>query len=78
MTTYIIQQYTGRQYEPIPEGNFVSFDAALAGLQELENNLGWRDLRIIASYSRTDLSGMLMIGNDAHEILYVGQSGETS
>lgn len=47
MTTYTIQQRTQYQYEPIQEGDFDSAEAAISAMHELENNLGWRNLRIV-------------------------------
>ncbi len=46
--TYIIQQHTGRQYEDIPEGEFQTAEEATAAMGNLESNLGWRSMRIVA------------------------------
>ena len=47
---YIIEQFTGYQFEPIPEGDFDTEEEATKVMQILENNLGWSDMRV----SRTD------------------------
>lgn len=49
--TYIIEcLYTvgaGHHWEPIPDGTFASEAEAIAGMTELENELGWRGLRVV-------------------------------
>ncbi len=45
--TYQVQQCTGYQYEPIPEGDFETAEEALASMRALESNLGWRNLRVV-------------------------------
>ena len=47
---YIIEQFTGYQFEPIPEGEFATEDEAIKAMQILENDLGWSDMRV----SQTD------------------------
>lgn len=72
-TTYTIQQYTGHQYEAIQDGDFETAKAAIAGMRELETNLGWRDLRVVADEGeRYNLSGRLLTGDDAHEVIEYG------
>ena len=51
--TYEIQQHTGYQFEPVPNGDFETADGAIAGMNELESELEWRDLRVI-EVIRTD------------------------
>lgn len=48
-TTYVIKGHTSYQWEPIPEGEFDSLEAAEAALAELVSALGWDEdkLRII-------------------------------
>lgn len=73
MTTYTIQQHTGHQYESIQDGEFETAEAAIAGMRELEANLGWRDMRVIKDEGeRYNLSGRLLIGDDAHEVIEYG------
>jgi hypothetical protein len=47
-TIYTIQQsaHNGATWEPVPEGDFDTFQAALAAMRELQDSLGWRGLRI--------------------------------
>ena len=67
--TYTIEQHTGYQYEPIPEGDFETAEAAIAGMRELETSHGWRDLRVVKDEGeRYDLSGHLL----AHEVIEYG------
>ena len=47
---YIIEQFTGYQFEPIPYGEFDTEEEAIKAMQILENDLGWSDMRL----SRTD------------------------
>ena len=47
---YVIEQFTGYQFEPIPEGEFDTEEEATEAIQKLENELGWSDMRV----SRTD------------------------
>lgn len=44
---YEIQQHTGYQWEPVAEGEFTTEAEAIAGMKDLETNLGWRDLRAV-------------------------------
>ena len=70
---YSIQQHTGYQYEPILEGDFETAEAAIAAMRELETDLGWRDLRVVKDAGqRYNLSGYLLIGDDAHEVIEYG------
>lgn len=52
--TYQVQQGVtgGHQFEPVPEGDFVSQDAAVAAMRELVDELGWDSLRVIELPSR--------------------------
>lgn len=45
--TYEIQGCYSGNWETIPEGEFDNFEAAEAAMRELENELGWRGLRIV-------------------------------
>lgn len=47
MSKYIVEQHTGYQYEPIPEGDFDCKEAAINGMRELEAELGWRNMRVV-------------------------------
>ena len=47
---YVIEQFTGYQFEPIPEGEFDTEEEATEAMQKLENDLCWSGLRV----SRTD------------------------
>lgn len=48
---YSIEQYVtvgaASAWEPVPEGDFPTAAAAIAAMQELEESLGWRDLRVV-------------------------------
>lgn len=46
---FVIEGHTGYQWEPIPEGEFSSMEAAEAAIAELVSVLGWDEdkLRII-------------------------------
>lgn len=79
MTTYIVQQHTGHQFEVVENGEFATQAEAVAAVQELETNLGWRDMRVVADNGpRYNLSGRMLTGDDAHEVVFVGQEGEAS
>lgn len=72
-TTYTVQQHTGYQYEAIKEADFETAEAAIAGMRELETNLGWRDMRVVKDEgARYNLSGHLLTGDDAHEVIEYG------
>lgn len=45
--TYEIQGCYSGNWETIPEGEFDNLDAAEAAMRELENEHGWRGLRIV-------------------------------
>jgi hypothetical protein len=45
MNEFRIEQ-GGPEWELIPEGCFESADAAIAAMADLEENLGWRNLRV--------------------------------
>lgn len=47
---YVIEQFTGYQFERIPEGEFDTEEEATEAMQMLENDLGWSDMRV----SRTE------------------------
>ncbi|MGU5635187.1 hypothetical protein ACV1DV_06500 [Aeromonas veronii] len=49
MSNYTIEQFTGRQYEPIPEGDFDSQEQAVNSMKELEYELGWKSMRVVDS-----------------------------
>lgn len=71
--TYTIQQHTGYLYEPIPEGDFETAEAAIACMRELETSLGCRAMRVVKNAGpRYDLSGHPLIGDDAHEVIEYG------
>ena len=71
--TYTIQQHTGYQWEPVQEGDFETAEAAIAAMDVLETELGWRDLRVVKDAgTRYDLSGHRLIGDDAHEVIEYG------
>lgn len=74
MPSFVIQQYTGHQYEPIPEGEYDSAEAAITGMREMEKLLGWRAMRVVKvdDEPRTDLSGSPLTGDNAHEVLEYG------
>jgi hypothetical protein len=71
-TIYTIQQsaHSGATWEPVPEGDFDTFQAALAAMRELQDNLGWRDLRI----TRDTISGNEVV---EIEVLEYGMENET-
>ena len=48
MKTYTIMQRveSTNHWEPIPEGDFSTYEAAEAAMEELEENLGWTNLSI--------------------------------
>lgn len=48
MTNFVIEQgtYNRSNWEPVPEGEFDSIEGAQNAMAEVEQNLGWRDLRI--------------------------------
>lgn len=46
MTYTIEQQIPGYQWEPIPNGEFPTFDEALDAMATLERELGWSGLRV--------------------------------
>lgn len=69
---FTIEQHAG-QWEPIPEGNFETQDAALAAMRDLEESMGWRDLRVVRDAGpRHDLSGRPLTGDNAHEVVEYG------
>lgn len=43
---YVIEQFTGYQFEPIPECEFDTEEEATKAMQTLENDLGWSDMRV--------------------------------
>ncbi len=47
-TNYVIEQgtYNRSNWEPVPEGEFDTLEGAQKAMVEVEENLGWRDLRI--------------------------------
>ena len=47
---YVIEPFTGYQFEPIPEGEFDTEEEAIKAMQILETDLGWSYMRV----SRTD------------------------
>ena len=55
-TQYIIEcnyaesagNQSGEQWEPIPEGDYATLEEAISGMRELEENLGWRRMRIVS------------------------------
>lgn len=51
MSNYTIEQFVehSNQYEPIPEGDFYTEQAALFAMHDLQNNCGFTDLRIVDS-----------------------------
>lgn len=50
MTTvnFVIEQaaHNSSNWEPVPEGGFVTIEEARAAMADLETNLGWRNMRI--------------------------------
>lgn len=72
---FVIQQYTGHQYEDLPEGEFDRSEQAIASMRELEQNLSWRDMRVVkvTEEPRRDLSGRILTGDDAHEVIAYGR-----
>jgi hypothetical protein len=62
---YAIQQsaHNGATWEPVPEGDFDTFQAALTAMRELQDSLGWRGLRI----TRDTMSGNEVVDSEALE-----------
>ncbi|EFV9547688.1 hypothetical protein GB989_04850 [Shigella sonnei] len=78
MSKYIIEQHTGYQYEPIPDGEFDSQEAAINGMRELESECGFRDMRVVKDDGpRYNLSGRMLIGDDAHEVIEYGLDSDS-
>ena len=77
MAKFIIEQFTGHQYEPIAEGEFDSQEAAVNGMKELESECGWRDMRVVKDDGpRYNLSGSMLTGDDANEVVEYGLESE--
>lgn len=51
MSNYTIEQFVkhANQYEPLPEGEFDTEQAALSAMRELEESCGFTDLRVVDS-----------------------------
>ena len=47
-TNFVIEQgtYNRSNWEPVPEGEFATLAEAQKAMADVEQNLGWRDLRI--------------------------------
>jgi hypothetical protein len=65
---YIIESRTQYQYEPIPEGEFSSAEAAIAGMRELESNLGWRNLRVVDAAGHVIELGIGSLADDEQSV----------
>ncbi len=48
MSKAVIQGCYYSQWEPIPNGEFETVDEALEAMLELQNSLGWRNLRVVS------------------------------
>jgi hypothetical protein len=71
---FIVEQYTGYQYEPIHDAEFDSAHAAIRGMHELEDSMGWRGMRVVKDTGpRYNLSGALLTGDNAHEVVAHGR-----
>ena len=56
-TTFVIEQntYNRSNWEPVPEGEFETLEAAQMAMSDVETNLGWRDLRISRETTRDNV-----------------------
>lgn len=67
---YEVHQHTGYQWESIVAGEFDTAEAAIAGMTELEDQHGWRDLRVVKQV--TDDDGAIV----NREVVVVGQESD--
>ena len=67
LATYIVQA----NGDPIDNGRFDTLDAAKACIAELATELGWTGMRVVLDNGpRHNLSGKLLTGSDAHEVVF--------
>lgn len=68
---YEVQQQTEYQWEPMVDGEFETEAEAIAGLESLEHDLGWRDMRVVRQILAED-GGIL-----DREVVMVGQTSDS-
>lgn len=67
---YEVQQQTEYQWEPMVEGEFETEAEAIAGMENLERDLGWRDMRVVLQILDED-GGII-----DREVVLVGQASD--
>ena len=70
-TMYEVQQHTGYQWEPMTEGEFATDAEAIAAMEALEAEFGWRDLRVVKQILSEDGAAIL-----DREVILAGQPSE--
>jgi hypothetical protein len=79
--SFCIQQWvsygTSGQFEDITNGESQTADEAIAGMRELEQEQGWRNLRVVRNRGpRYNLSGNRVLGSAAVDVIEEGLKSE--
>ncbi|OEZ02424.1 MULTISPECIES: hypothetical protein [Stenotrophomonas] len=56
--SFTIEAAYRNNWEPVPEGEFTTFEKALAAMKEVEVSLGWRGLRIVDADKKVWIYGL--------------------